>query len=56
MGILHLSRPLAGPVVSWRQEPTFEQIFWWDLCPCRGPMLEQCAPEGLHKDTCWSSL
>ena len=47
MGSPRWSRFLAGPVDLWRKEPT-EQVCWQDLCPHRGPMLEQCAPEGLH--------
>ena len=31
VGTLRWSRLLAGPVDLWREEPTLEQVFWWDL-------------------------
>ena len=35
---------LSSPV----GKPTLEEVFWQDLRPHRGPMLEQSVPEGLH--------
>ena len=31
VGSLSWSRPLAGPVGPWREEPTLEQVCWQDL-------------------------
>lgn len=40
-------------------EPTPEQVFWWDLWPCGGLVLEQAVPEGLtlwKSDSYWRTL
>ncbi|GAB0205389.1 AN1-type zinc finger protein 5-like [Grus japonensis] len=31
VGSPHWSKLLAGPVASWREEPTLEQVCWQDL-------------------------
>jgi len=41
------SKLLAGPVTHGK-DPMMEQVFWQDLWPRGGPMVEQSVPEGLH--------
>lgn len=46
-----------GPVNPWREEPTLDHVFWQDLWPGRGPVLELILPEGLAsygRDPCWN--
>lgn len=40
MGGWHWSGLLIGSVTPWREEPGLQEICWWDLWPCRGPIAE----------------
>jgi len=45
---LRWSRVLAGPVDSWKEEPTLVQVCWQDLWTHGRSTLEHSVPEGLH--------